>query len=97
MRSMSKEKPIQNQNKTPIPPNQRTWKKMDDLFLRKLTAKTHPEEKMKPSKSTVGEHAHRWRIDEPNGETSMGKCNGCGEEKQFKNHDKNLDFLQERD
>jgi hypothetical protein len=38
-------------------------------------------------------HAHRWRIDEPNGEISMGKCNGCGEEKQFKNHDASLDFL----
>ena len=30
-------------------------------------------------------HVHRWRIAEPDGPTSTGRCNLCGEERLFKN------------
>lgn len=29
---------------------------------------------------------HRWRIEEPDGPMSLGKCNKCGEERLFKNY-----------
>lgn len=38
------------------------------------------------------DHAHRWRIDEPNGPTSAGVCRICGEHKGFKNWLENGDF-----
>ena len=30
-------------------------------------------------------HAHRWRIEEPNGPESIGRCRECGETKVFRN------------
>ncbi len=30
-------------------------------------------------------HTHHWLIDEATGPTSMGRCRGCGAEKQFRN------------
>ena len=40
-----------------------------------------------------GAHAHRWRIGEPEGTTSVGTCLLCGDAKIFKNApgDKYLD------
>jgi hypothetical protein len=32
-------------------------------------------------------HAHHWRIETPNGPTSLGRCKGCGEEREFRNAD----------
>jgi len=31
------------------------------------------------------DHAHRWRIEEPQGPTSSGRCRGCGELRLFRN------------
>lgn len=95
MRFMSAEKSNHKQKTTPIEPNNRPWKKMDTLLYKTKGKQENQEKNTKLSQLTSVKHAHRWRIDEPNGETSMGKCNGCGEEKQFKNHDANLDFLNE--
>ena len=39
------------------------------------------------------DHFHRWRIDEPNGPTSMGVCRVCGVEKTFKNWLSETDFI----
>ena len=41
------------------------------------------------------QHAHRWRIESPNGEFSRGICKICGEEKLFPNSAE--DYLWERD
>ena len=30
-------------------------------------------------------HAHRWRIAEPSGQTSQGVCRYCGATRQFRN------------
>lgn len=30
-------------------------------------------------------HRHRWWIEPPNGPTSWGKCEGCDEEREFRN------------
>jgi hypothetical protein len=38
-------------------------------------------------------HAHHWVIDEPNGETSLGRCKRCGESKAFKNWLAESDFV----
>jgi hypothetical protein len=38
-------------------------------------------------------HAHRWRIDEPNGQTSRGFCRVCGVERIFKNWLEDSDFI----
>jgi hypothetical protein len=38
-------------------------------------------------------HAHRWRIEEPNGELSRGYCRICGAEKMFKNWLEDADFI----
>jgi hypothetical protein len=38
-------------------------------------------------------HAHRWRIEEPNGEMSRGRCRICGAEKMFKNWLEDADFI----
>jgi len=32
-------------------------------------------------------HSHHWRIDEPNGPTSDGRCTDCGATKTFHNGD----------
>ena len=42
---------------------------------------------------TTGEHAHRWRIDEPNGQFSTGVCRLCGAEKLFRNWLEDADFV----
>jgi hypothetical protein len=38
-------------------------------------------------------HAHRWRIDEPNGQMSRGQCRVCGAERLFKNWLEDSDFI----
>jgi hypothetical protein len=38
-------------------------------------------------------HAHRWRIEEPNGPFSLGVCKICGAEKQFRNWLEETDFI----
>jgi hypothetical protein len=38
-------------------------------------------------------HAHRWRIDEPQGAMSRGTCRICGAEKLFRNWLQELDFI----
>ena len=38
-------------------------------------------------------HAHRWRIDEPNGPTSMGLCGECGAVKEFQNWLSDTDYI----
>lgn len=30
-------------------------------------------------------HAHHWMIEPPSGPTSVGQCNGCGDQKIFSN------------
>jgi hypothetical protein len=39
------------------------------------------------------DHAHRWRIPEPDGPMSIGVCKVCGAEKQFKNWLSDTDFI----
>jgi len=41
------------------------------------------------------DHAHRWRIETPNGEFSRGICSVCGAEKMFPNSAE--DYLWERE
>jgi hypothetical protein len=41
------------------------------------------------------DHAHRWRIESPEGEFSRGTCKICGEERMFPNSAE--DYLWERD
>lgn len=38
-------------------------------------------------------HAHRWRIEEPNGELSHGQCRICGVRRDFRNWLESGDFL----
>ena len=38
-------------------------------------------------------HAHRWRIEEPNGRVSQGTCRICGAAKEFKNWLEEGDFI----
>ena len=38
------------------------------------------------------QHYHRWRIEEPDGPMSLGRCD-CGVEKQFKNWLSDSDFI----
>ena len=38
------------------------------------------------------QHFHRWRIEEPNGPTSVGRCT-CGAIKEFKNWLADGDFI----
>jgi hypothetical protein len=38
-------------------------------------------------------HAHHWVIEEPNGNTSTGRCKRCGETKAFKNWLSESDFV----
>jgi hypothetical protein len=33
----------------------------------------------------VSECCHHWLIEAPNGPTSLGTCQGCGEERAFRN------------
>lgn len=40
----------------------------------------------KPNESNKSTHAHHWRIEEPNGPISMGHCQDCGKEREFKNY-----------
>jgi len=37
-------------------------------------------------------HAHNWQIKSPNGPTSTGTCQGCGEEREFLNYIAPLDW-----
>lgn len=51
-----------------------------------------------PSTSTIAiapaaDHAHRWRIDEPNGATSNAVCRTCGAERVFRNWLESSDFI----
>jgi hypothetical protein len=39
------------------------------------------------------DHAHRWRIEEPQGQMSQGICKVCGAEKAFKNWLEDTDFI----
>lgn len=39
------------------------------------------------------QHAHRWRISEPNGEYSDAVCVACGAEKQFRNWLAETDYI----
>jgi hypothetical protein len=39
------------------------------------------------------EHAHRWRIAEPNGPTSAASCKFCGAVREFKNWLSEADYL----
>lgn len=41
---------------------------------------------------TVPDHAHRWRIGEPAGPVSLGRCAQCGIEREFRNWLQELDF-----
>ncbi|MEX2081066.1 MAG: hypothetical protein WEC33_05575, partial [Dehalococcoidia bacterium] len=41
----------------------------------------------------AADHAHRWRIDEPNGPVSLGTCKVCGAEKEFRNWLSDGDFI----
>jgi hypothetical protein len=38
-------------------------------------------------------HAHRWRIEEPEGLESIGTCKECGETRAFKNWLSDSDFI----
>lgn len=38
-------------------------------------------------------HAHHWRIEEPNGNVSLGRCKSCGATKEFKNWLTETDFV----
>lgn len=47
-----------------------------------------------PGTTIAAAHAHRWRIDEPNGQQlSRGVCKLCGAEKLFKNWLEESDFI----
>ena len=35
--------------------------------------------------TAVSECCHHWLIEAPNGPTSLGTCQGCGEEREFRN------------
>ena len=39
------------------------------------------------------QHFHRWRIEEPNGQLSVGICKECGATKEFKNWLQDGDFI----
>ncbi len=39
------------------------------------------------------DHAHRWRIEEPNGASGSGVCRICGINKEFKNWIPETDFI----
>lgn len=39
------------------------------------------------------DHVHHWRIEEPNGETSLGVCKICGATRAFKNWLPDTDYL----
>ncbi|MCC6959169.1 MAG: hypothetical protein IT301_04925 [Dehalococcoidia bacterium] len=39
------------------------------------------------------QHFHRWRIEEPNGQLSIGTCKTCGATKEFKNWLSDGDFI----
>ena len=39
------------------------------------------------------DHAHRWRIPEPDGPVSIGTCKVCGAEKEFRNWLSDMDFI----
>jgi hypothetical protein len=41
----------------------------------------------------AADHAHRWRIPEPNGPVSTGSCKVCGAEKEFRNWLSDMDFI----
>jgi hypothetical protein len=43
--------------------------------------------------AVASDHLHRWRIEEPNGPTSVGICKVCGVEKYFKNWLSDMDFI----
>ncbi len=43
--------------------------------------------------ATKPRHFHRWRIDEPAGPVSLGRCHECGAEKEFKNWLSESDFI----
>jgi hypothetical protein len=47
----------------------------------------------KTAPSTIDQHFHHWKIDEPNGQVSVGVCKTCGETKQFKNWLSDGDFI----
>ena len=42
---------------------------------------------------TADQHFHRWRIDEPSGPVSLGRCYECGAVKEFKNWLSESDFI----
>ena len=42
---------------------------------------------------TQNQHFHRWRIDEPDGPVSTGRCRGCGATREFKNWLSESDFI----
>jgi hypothetical protein len=42
-------------------------------------------------------HAHRWRIDEPQGEVSHGLCRLCGAQREFRNWLPELDYISRRE
>lgn len=50
---------------------------------------------MEPISITRSEitHAHHWRIEEPNGMVSLGRCKSCGATKEFKNWLAESDFV----
>ncbi len=39
------------------------------------------------------EHAHHWRIEEPNGQSSHAICKKCGAEREFRNWLAETDFI----
>jgi hypothetical protein len=45
------------------------------------------------TKPAASDHFHRWRIDEPNGQFSLGTCKVCGTTKEFKNWLSDGDFI----
>ncbi len=40
-----------------------------------------------------GRHFHRWRIAEPNGPVSEGRCRECGATREFRNWLPESDFI----
>jgi hypothetical protein len=52
----------------------------------------HPAGERAPATAPTADHAHRWRIDEPTGPFSAGRCSACGVEREFRNWLEALDF-----
>ena len=54
-----------------------------------LTLTAHPENQYSRDQA----HSHHWRIDEPAGSTSIGRCRRCGAQRAFQNWVSETDFI----